>query len=70
LLTVLLGSGTVNHPVSSIWGWESGGKPEVTYLPAIIKFLGYVPYEWPIIIYFIFVEIEKAADAAQVFPGI
>ncbi len=32
---------------SSIYNWEHGTEPELRCLPAIIKFLGYVPFECP-----------------------
>ncbi len=33
--------------VSSIYNWEHGTEPELRCLPAIIRFLGYVPFECP-----------------------
>jgi len=33
---------------SSIWNWEHGVEPELVYIPRIIDFLGYVPFERPI----------------------
>jgi transcriptional regulator with XRE-family HTH domain len=32
---------------ASIWNWEHGTKPELRYMPKIIEFLGYVPFESP-----------------------
>ena len=32
---------------STIWNWEHGRAPELRYIPKIIDFLGYVPFEVP-----------------------
>ena len=32
---------------ASVWNWERGIEPELRYMPAIIKFLGYVPFDCP-----------------------
>lgn len=32
---------------STIWNWEHGTDPELRYIPKIIEFLGYVPFECP-----------------------
>lgn len=32
---------------STVWNWEHGTEPELRYLPKIIEFLGYVPFECP-----------------------
>ena len=31
----------------SVWYWERGREPELRHTPALIKFLGYVPFECP-----------------------
>lgn len=31
---------------STIWNWEHGTEPEIRYMPKIIEFLGYVPFEY------------------------
>ncbi len=33
--------------VSSIYNWEHGVEPELQYNPSIIKFLGYIPFDFP-----------------------
>ena len=32
---------------SSVWNWEHGIEPEIRFIPDIIKFLGYVPFDSP-----------------------
>jgi transcriptional regulator with XRE-family HTH domain len=32
---------------SSIWNWEHGVEPELRYIPQIVDFLGYVPFDCP-----------------------
>lgn len=32
---------------SSVWNWERGTEPELVFIPKIIDFLGYVPFERP-----------------------
>lgn len=32
---------------STVWNWEHGTEPELRYMPRIIEFLGYVPFECP-----------------------
>jgi DNA-binding transcriptional regulator YiaG len=31
----------------TLFYWEHGREPELRYMPAVIKFLGYVPFECP-----------------------
>lgn len=33
--------------IKTIWNWEHGTEPELRYMPKIIEFLGYVPFECP-----------------------
>lgn len=37
----------MNVTESTVWNWEHGTEPEIRYIPAIIEFLGYVPFECP-----------------------
>ncbi|MCL4477024.1 MAG: helix-turn-helix domain-containing protein [Nitrospirae bacterium] len=30
---------------STVWNWEHGTEPELVHIPAILAFLGYVPWE-------------------------
>jgi len=30
----------------TIWNWEHGTEPELRYMPKIIEFLGYVPFDY------------------------
>ncbi|MEW6409673.1 MAG: helix-turn-helix transcriptional regulator [Nitrospirota bacterium] len=30
---------------STVWNWEHGTEPELRYMPKVIEFLGYVPFE-------------------------
>lgn len=32
---------------STVWNWEHGTKPELIHIPAVLAFLGYVPWECP-----------------------
>ena len=32
---------------SSIWNWEHGTDPELHYIPKLIEFLGYIPFDCP-----------------------
>jgi hypothetical protein len=32
---------------STAWNWEHGTEPELRYIPAIVEFLGYVPFSCP-----------------------
>lgn len=32
---------------STVWNWEHGREPELKYIPKIIEFLSYVPFEYP-----------------------
>ena len=32
---------------STIWNWEHGTEPELVHIPAVLAFLGYVPWECP-----------------------
>jgi transcriptional regulator with XRE-family HTH domain len=32
---------------STVWNWEHGTEPELAHIPAVIDFLGYVPWEEP-----------------------
>ncbi len=32
---------------STVWNWEHGREPELRYMPKIIEFLDYVPFECP-----------------------
>jgi DNA-binding XRE family transcriptional regulator len=32
---------------STVWNWEHGTEPELRYMPKIIEFLRYVPFECP-----------------------
>jgi hypothetical protein len=32
---------------ATVWNWEHGTEPELLYMPKIIEFLGYVPFECP-----------------------
>jgi hypothetical protein len=30
-----------------VWNWEHGTEPELVHMPAVIAFIGYVPWECP-----------------------
>jgi DNA-binding XRE family transcriptional regulator len=32
---------------STVWNWEHGRAPELRHMPAVLTFLGYVPWEEP-----------------------
>jgi transcriptional regulator with XRE-family HTH domain len=32
---------------STVWNWEHGTEPELIHIPAVLAFLGYVPWECP-----------------------
>lgn len=32
---------------STVWNWEHGTQPELRYMPKIIRFLGYAPFNCP-----------------------
>jgi transcriptional regulator with XRE-family HTH domain len=32
---------------STVWNWEHGTEPELIHIPAILEFIGYVPWEMP-----------------------
>lgn len=32
---------------STIWNWEHGTEPKLIHIPAVLSFLGYVPWECP-----------------------
>lgn len=32
---------------STVWNWDHGVEPELRFMPAVIKFLGYVPFKYP-----------------------
>lgn len=32
---------------STVWNWEHWTEPELRYMPKVIEFLGYVPFEYP-----------------------
>ncbi len=32
---------------STVWNWEHGTEPELIHIPAVIAFLGYVPWDEP-----------------------
>jgi len=32
---------------STVWNWEHGTEPELRYIPRILEFIGYIPFECP-----------------------
>jgi transcriptional regulator with XRE-family HTH domain len=32
---------------STLWNWEHGTEPELIHVPAVLAFLGYVPWNYP-----------------------
>jgi len=32
---------------STVWNWEHGTEPELIHVPAVLAFLGYVPWKCP-----------------------
>ncbi len=32
---------------STVWNWEHGTEPELIHIPAVLAFLGYIPWEEP-----------------------
>ena len=32
---------------STLWNWEHGTEPELIHIPAVLAFIGYVPWELP-----------------------
>ena len=30
---------------STVWNWEHGTEPELIHIPAVLAFLGYIPWE-------------------------
>jgi transcriptional regulator with XRE-family HTH domain len=32
---------------NTVWNWEHGTEPELVHVPAVLAFLGYVPWECP-----------------------
>ena len=32
---------------NTAWNWEHGTEPELAHIPAVLTFLGYVPWECP-----------------------
>jgi len=32
---------------STVWNWEHGTEPELIHIPAVLDFLGYVPWDCP-----------------------
>ena len=32
---------------NTVWNWEHGTEPELLHIPAVLAFLGYVPWECP-----------------------
>jgi transcriptional regulator with XRE-family HTH domain len=32
---------------NTVWNWEHGTEPELIHVPAVLAFLGYVPWECP-----------------------
>lgn len=32
---------------TTVWNWEHGTEPELIHMPAVLEFLGYVPWEVP-----------------------
>ena len=32
---------------STVWNWEHGTEPELIHIPAVLAFLGYIPWECP-----------------------
>ncbi len=33
---------------NTVWNWEHGTEPELIHIPAVIAFLGFVPWECPV----------------------
>jgi transcriptional regulator with XRE-family HTH domain len=32
---------------STVWNWEHGTEPELIHIPAVLAFLGYIPWDCP-----------------------
>jgi hypothetical protein len=32
---------------STVWNWEHGTEPELVHIPAVLSFIGYVPWDNP-----------------------
>lgn len=41
-------AGRIGVNKGSIYNWESGTEPELRFMPKVIEFLGYVPFDQPI----------------------
>lgn len=46
-LTQLEAAEIIGVKEGTLWNWEHGTEPELRLMPAVIKFLGYVPFECP-----------------------
>jgi len=38
---------TIGVSENTVWNWEHGTEPELIHVPAVLAFLGYVPWECP-----------------------
>jgi transcriptional regulator with XRE-family HTH domain len=40
-------AGEIGVTESTVWNWEHGTEPELIHIPAVLSFLGYVPWAEP-----------------------